>query len=66
MTLIKACLNGTRRPEEHPALPLTPAQIAADSRAAVAAGASIVHVHPRGRGGRESLAPEVITPVVRA
>ncbi|MYS85387.1 3-keto-5-aminohexanoate cleavage protein [Embleya scabrispora] len=66
MTLIKACLNGTRRPEEHPALPLTPAQIAADSRAAAAAGASIVHVHPRGRGGRESLAPEVITPVVRA
>jgi len=66
MTLVKACLNGTRRPEEHPALPLTPAQIAADSRAAVAAGASIVHVHPRDRRGRESLAPEVITAVVRA
>ncbi|WP_406285620.1 3-keto-5-aminohexanoate cleavage protein [Embleya sp. NBC_00896] len=66
MTLIKACLNGTRRPEEHPALPLTPAQIAADSRAAVAAGASIVHVHPRDRGGRETLAPDVLTAVVRA
>jgi len=66
MTLVKACLNGTRRPEEHPALPLTPAQIAADSRAAVAAGASIVHVHPRDRRGRESLAPDVITAVVRA
>ncbi|GCD98899.1 3-keto-5-aminohexanoate cleavage protein [Embleya hyalina] len=66
MTLIKACLNGTRRPEEHPALPLTPAQIAADSRAAVAAGASIVHVHPRDRRGRESLAPDVLTSVVRA
>ncbi|MGW1998374.1 3-keto-5-aminohexanoate cleavage protein [Embleya sp. NPDC001921] len=66
MTLVKACLNGTRRPEEHPALPLTPAQIAADSRAAVASGASIVHVHPRGRDGRESLAPDVIAAVVRA
>ena len=26
--LIKACLNGSRAPGEHPALPLTPTQLA--------------------------------------
>ena len=53
--VIKACLNGNREPGAHPALPLTPEQLAADGAAAVAAGAQALHIHPRGPDGRESL-----------
>jgi uncharacterized protein (DUF849 family) len=52
---IKACLNGGRDPREHPAIPVTPAELAAAAAAAVAAGAEAVHVHPRAADGRESL-----------
>ena len=52
---VKACLNGGRDPAEHPAVPVTPGQLAAASAAAVAAGAEAIHVHPRGSDGRESL-----------
>ena len=52
---IKACLNGRRDRADHPAVPVTPAQLAVAAAAAVAAGAEAVHVHPRGDDGRESL-----------
>jgi uncharacterized protein (DUF849 family) len=52
---VKACLNGQRDPAAHPAVPVTPAQLAAAAAAAVAAGAEAVHVHPRGSDGRQSL-----------
>jgi len=52
---IKACLNGQRDPAEHPAVPVTPAELAAAAAAAVAAGAEAVHLHPRGGDRRESL-----------
>ncbi|MFI7465402.1 3-keto-5-aminohexanoate cleavage protein [Nonomuraea sp. NPDC049646] len=53
---IKACLNGSRTAGEHPRLPLTPAELAADALAVRRAGAAAVHVHPRDAAGRESLA----------
>ncbi|HEX2085598.1 MAG TPA: 3-keto-5-aminohexanoate cleavage protein [Solirubrobacteraceae bacterium] len=62
--LLKACLNGARSPREHPALPVTAAQLAADAAACVAAGAGAIHLHPRGGDGRESLEAAVIDPVV--
>ena len=52
-----ACLNGGREPGSHPALPLTPGQLAADTLAVIAAGATEVHVHPRDSSGAESLSP---------
>jgi uncharacterized protein (DUF849 family) len=52
---VKACLNGGRGRDEHPAVPVTAAQLAAAASAAVAAGAEAVHLHPRGEGGAESL-----------
>lgn len=52
---IKACLNGRRHPVDHPAVPVTPDQLATAAAEAVAAGAEAVHVHPRGWDGRESL-----------
>jgi uncharacterized protein (DUF849 family) len=63
---IKVCLNGGRRPGEHPALPVTPEQLAASAREAVAAGAEAVHLHPRDAGGRESLEAADIGAAVRA
>jgi uncharacterized protein (DUF849 family) len=53
--LIKAAINGTRTPTEHPAVPVTPEQQAREACAAVAAGAGAIHVHVRSANGRESL-----------
>lgn len=53
--LIKACLNGDRRPGEHPALPLSPAELAEDARRVVDAGMGALHVHPRRPDGSETL-----------
>jgi uncharacterized protein (DUF849 family) len=52
---IKACLNGERRRDEHPAVPVTPAELAESAAGAVAAGAQAVHLHPRRADGAESL-----------
>src|SRR5580658_3439472 len=52
---VKVCLNGQRGRAEHPALPVTPAELAAEAAAAVAAGAEAVHLHPRSGSGAESL-----------
>jgi uncharacterized protein (DUF849 family) len=63
---LTACLNGSRGRRAHPALPVTPAELAADARAAVAAGAGLLHVHPRDRAGRESLVAVDVAAAVRA
>ncbi|GAB3881798.1 hypothetical protein GCM10029964_038490 [Kibdelosporangium lantanae] len=44
--MIKACLNGSRTRDEHPAVPYTPDELVAEAVESVAAGASAVHVHP--------------------
>jgi uncharacterized protein (DUF849 family) len=55
--LIQCALNGRRTRAGHPAVPVTPAQLAADAVACWAAGARSVHLHPRRPGdGLESLA----------
>lgn len=45
--------------DDHPAVPYTPAEIARESIAAVAAGASVVHLHVREDDGRPSGRPEL-------
>ena len=65
-TLLKACLNGNRAPGTHPALPLTPRELAADTVAVVAAGADAVHVHPRDTDGSETLVAVAIDEAVAA
>jgi uncharacterized protein (DUF849 family) len=45
--LIVAALNGTRSREQCPKVPLTPAEVAAEARRAVDAGAGMVAVHAR-------------------
>ena len=64
--LLQACLNGSRAADEHPALPLTPAQLAADARACVDAGARSLHMHPRDASGAESLDAADVAAAVRA
>jgi uncharacterized protein (DUF849 family) len=52
---LKVCLNGGRRRSGHPALPVTPTELATAARAAVEAGAEAIHLHPRAPDGNESL-----------
>jgi len=54
-TRVKACLNGGRTRVEHPAVPLTPAELALDAAAARRAGAFAVHVHPRDAHGAQTM-----------
>jgi uncharacterized protein (DUF849 family) len=53
--LLKACLNGARRPSEHPALPVTPDQLARNAAAVAAAGADAVHLHVKDAAGADTL-----------
>jgi uncharacterized protein (DUF849 family) len=53
--LLKACLNGGTTRSAHPSVPQTPAELAADAAAVVAAGAGAVHLHPRDPAGAETL-----------
>jgi uncharacterized protein (DUF849 family) len=66
VTLLKACLNGPRRPAEHQRLPVTPEQIATDAAAAAAAGARAVHVHAKDRDGADTLDARRVDSVVNA
>lgn len=63
---IKACLNGGRRRDEHPAVPIKPHELAVAAAAAVSAGAEAVHLHPRGRDGAESLHVDDVAAAVTA
>ncbi len=63
---VQACLNGARAPGDHPALPLTPAAMAAEAAGAVAAGARGIHVHVRSADGAESLAADDVAACVGA
>lgn len=48
-------MNGGRRREEHPAVPQTPPELAADAIAVRRAGAFAVHMHPRDAGGAQTM-----------
>lgn len=58
--VLKACLNGSRLREAHPALPLTPEQLAVDVANAMRAGAAMVHVHVKDSTGRDTLHPPAV------
>ena len=64
--LIQACLNGATTREEHPAVPLTPAELAAEARAAAAAGAQAFHLHPRDPHGAQTLQQSHVLAAVAA
>ncbi|SCG35751.1 3-keto-5-aminohexanoate cleavage protein [Micromonospora inositola] len=64
--MLKACLNGGRRRDEHAGVPVTPAELAADAARCAARRVAAVHVHPRDATGAESLHPAVIAEAVTA
>ncbi len=64
--LIKACLNGGTTRQQHPSVPCTPGELAADAQDAVRAGAGAIHVHPRDASGAETLEPDAVLAAVRA
>lgn len=53
--LVQACLNGSRRRDDHPAVPVSHPELALDAHHAVLAGAGALHVHPRQADGTETL-----------
>jgi uncharacterized protein (DUF849 family) len=61
--LLQAALNGDR---DHPNLPRTPAELAAEARASVDAGARVLHLHPYDADGRETLDAEPCAAALRA
>jgi uncharacterized protein (DUF849 family) len=66
MTLLQACLNGNRPRADHPAVPITPEELAEAGRGAVAAGAAELHVHPRGSDESDTVEPDPVAAAVRA
>lgn len=64
--LLKACLNGDRTRDEHPAVPRGPDELAAEARASVEAGARVLHLHPYDAAGAETLASEPCAAALRA
>lgn len=64
--MLQAALNGSRTRAEHPAIPRTPEELAADARAAVDAGAEVLHLHAYDATGLESLAGEPCATALRA
>jgi uncharacterized protein (DUF849 family) len=51
---------------EQPAVPITPAEVAADAVRCESVGAAAIHVHPRDEEGRETLAAEAVDATVAA
>ncbi len=53
-------MNGPGGRERHPALPVSPEEVARDGVRVAEAGADAVHLHPKGADGRDSMNPEVV------
>jgi uncharacterized protein (DUF849 family) len=64
--LLIAALNGGRSKVAHPAVPVSPAELAEAARGAAEAGVQAVHFHVRGPDGGESLAPDDVARAVTA
>lgn len=64
--IVQAALNGGTTRSQHPAVPLTPAELAREARAAQLAGAGTFHLHPRDDAGAQTLAAEHVLAAVAA
>jgi uncharacterized protein (DUF849 family) len=63
---VMACLNGGRMRADHPAVPQSSAELAADAIAVRHAGAFAVHLHPRDADGRQTMKAVVSDAAVEA
>jgi uncharacterized protein (DUF849 family) len=64
--LLEAALNGSRSSTEHPAIPKSPEELADESRAALDAGAQVLHLHAYDSTGVETLAADSCAAALRA
>jgi uncharacterized protein (DUF849 family) len=64
--MVQVCLNGPRAAADGAMVPLTPRAMADAAAAAVAAGATDVHVHPKTPCGQDSLSPRVVPATLEA
>lgn len=64
--MLQAALNGPFTKADHPALPVTLAELADDAEGCVEAGARSFHVHPRDSNGEECLDASIVDAVVAA
>jgi uncharacterized protein (DUF849 family) len=64
--MLQVCLNGARVPAECARLPATPQELATAARAAVAAGAQDIHLHPKNRDGEDTLEPAAVAAALTA
>lgn len=64
--MLKVCVNGARRPGDHPALPVTAEDLARDGAAAAAAGADAVHLHVKDDQGADTLDGAALVAVLTA
>jgi 3-keto-5-aminohexanoate cleavage enzyme len=59
--------NGARKGREHhPALPITPGEVAATAASCMAAGATALHLHARDEAGGHTLDPEIYARYIEA
>lgn len=65
--LISVAPNGARRlKDDHPEIPLSPAELAVDAARCHEAGAGLIHLHVRDAQGRHSLSPDHYRPAIDA
>lgn len=64
--IIEAALNGGRSRDDHPRVPFTAEELAAEARRCCDAGASVVHVHARGHDGGWTANPAEYQRVIHA
>lgn len=64
--MLQVCLNGARSAREHFDLPVRPEQLAQAAGAAVAAGATDIHLHPKGPDSTDDLTAHVVATALRA
>jgi uncharacterized protein (DUF849 family) len=66
MVFVQVCLNGARGAGDGAVVPLSPGTLAESAAAAVAAGASDVHVHPKSPCGQDTLSPRSVAATLDA
>jgi uncharacterized protein (DUF849 family) len=66
MAMLQVALNGSRSAAEHPRIPRTPEELAAEARASVDAGAQVLHLHAYDTDGVETLAAGACAAALRA
>lgn len=64
--IIEVALNGGRSRAEHPAVPVTPEEIADEARRCAGAGASVVHIHAQDEDGGWRADPVWYAAAIRA